>query len=236
MNTTLLSLATVAALATATAACAPDIGAAGLVAPGGAYDQQACVETALRRGPDPEAARDALAEMTQGCALGDSASCSMLGVIYELGRGVRPDTRYARDLYRKACGKGNARACGNLGELELKEGGAPDSAKSLLRTSCDAGHGRACTALGRVYADEGVPGSRALFQLACNRGEAAGCVALADQLERAGEPTSSPAVLELLLNACGRGEAEACSRLSNAARSRPAPASRSVAVAGASPR
>jgi TPR repeat protein len=84
---------------------------------GAPYDSQACVENALRRNPDPALLPDAAEQISAWCQTGDAASCSTLGVMYELGLGVRADRARAARLYRHACSDGNARACDNLGGL-----------------------------------------------------------------------------------------------------------------------
>jgi len=84
------------------------------------YDAQECVENALRNRPDPEAVSDAAVAFARACREGEAASCSVLGVMYELGRGFPRNTPYARTLYRSACQQQNQRACENLGELLLQ--------------------------------------------------------------------------------------------------------------------
>lgn len=84
-------------------------------APG--HDPQACVESALRRKPDEVLARQARGEFELACRVGDAASCSALGVMYEVGLAAphSPDT--AKALYARACRAGNDRGCNNLGTL-----------------------------------------------------------------------------------------------------------------------
>lgn len=96
-------------------ACAP--GAAGTTAAGPAFDAQACAEDALRRSPDAAHLANVAFGLSRWCAMGDAASCSMLGVMHELGLGVRRRRDHAWSLYRRACDAGNARACQNLYEL-----------------------------------------------------------------------------------------------------------------------
>ena len=205
------SRALVAALASALlAACAP------ARSPGSpeAYDHQTCVENALRNKPDPALLAEAAVELGQGCRFTDTASCSMLGVMYELGRGVPLDVRRARSLYQQSCDGGNARACGNLGALVLREPslGAPERALELLRSACDAVDARACATLGAAHLEGGAaPASpaeaRRLLELACDRGEPSGCVALALGLARSGDEARADT---LLARACARGHAEGC--------------------------
>jgi TPR repeat protein len=84
------------------------------------YDAQECVENALRNRPDPAAVSDAAVAFARACQEGEAASCSVLGVMYELGRGFPMNTPYARTLYRGACEAQNLRACENLSELRLR--------------------------------------------------------------------------------------------------------------------
>jgi TPR repeat protein len=147
------------------------------------YDAQECVENALRNRPDPAAVSDAAVAFAHACQEGEAASCSVLGVMYELGRGFPVDMPYARALYHSACEAQNLRACGNLGELLLREGSrARESGRaiSLLRTSCDGGGRRACDQLRRAYRNgDGEPRdstpATALFD-ACSAGYAPACV------------------------------------------------------------
>jgi TPR repeat protein len=180
----------------------------------GTYDPQACAETALRRSAAPELLPDSAEIMLRACSVGEADACSIAGVMFELGRGVRPDRERARSLYTRACDRGNARGCGNLGEM-LLQGGARREAMPLLQRSCDAKQGRACVILGRIES-EGAK-ARARFERACGVGEAAGCMALADLIERSAESGSRDRVVELLEKACANGSEEGCSRLSRRA-------------------
>jgi|HubBroStandDraft_2_1064218.scaffolds.fasta_scaffold1044749_1 TPR repeat protein len=92
---------------------------------GAPYDAQACAENALRNHPDPEILRGAAEQLWTFCQTGDAPSCSTLGVMYELGQGVRPDRARAARLYERACSDGNARACDNLSGLTRPAANAP---------------------------------------------------------------------------------------------------------------
>lgn len=194
------------------------------------FDPQACAEEALRRSPDPALMDDAVARFSGRCeGAGEPSSCSLFGVLLELGLGVRADHARARRLYRFACESGNQRACGNLGGLLLADaapGALPESALTLLRSSCDAGHGRPCAVLGRIY-DEGalVPRAPAVaaswFERACQRGDASACIGFADLIER-GEVAAAPArSAELLAMACARGDEVGCDRIARHPRAPP---------------
>jgi TPR repeat protein len=199
-------------------ACVP----AAAPTPAPIFDPQACAEEALRRSPDPAIVKEAADRFSRECeALGEVSSCSLLGVLLELGLGVHADHARARTLYRSACDAGNQRACGNLGGLLLAgavPGAPPDGALALLQRGCDAGYGRPCAHLGRIY-NEGTLVPRApvvaasWFERACQRGAATACVGLADLIER-GDVAAAPAHgLELLVVACAHGDEEGCARL-----------------------
>jgi TPR repeat protein len=124
------ALAAVAGLGAALLAACASPGAA---SPHAGYEEQACAEQALRRSPHPAILDGAEESFTLWCGLGDAASCSMLGVMYEAGAGVARDPRRALALYQRACSAGNARACTNLG--------------AALTAACQRGDGAACARL-----------------------------------------------------------------------------------------
>ena len=107
-------------------------------------DCQACAEEALRRDPDPVALVNAALTFELTCATRQPGACSLLGVLHELGVGAPRDLARARSLYRLDCDAGNARACGNLGALMLRDdGGATTELAAMLLTS-------ACSMRGRI--------------------------------------------------------------------------------------
>ncbi len=87
------------------------------------YEAQECVEHALRNQPEPETVREAAVAFTSACTKGEVASCSVLGVMYELGAGFPASTPRALALYGAACEAHNVRACENRDRL-LRFGGA----------------------------------------------------------------------------------------------------------------
>jgi TPR repeat protein len=86
------------------------------------YDPQECVENALRNAPNPGDVRDAAPAFASACEAGEASSCSVLGVMYELGRGFPIDTPRAMELYDAACDAHNPRACANRDRLLLRDG------------------------------------------------------------------------------------------------------------------
>ena len=85
------------------------------------YDPQVCVENALRNHPSPADMRDAAPAFAGACNGGEAASCSVLGVMYELGWNVPADISRARSLYATACDAHNLRGCENLRNLPLAD-------------------------------------------------------------------------------------------------------------------
>ena len=187
---------------------------------GGTFDPQACAEDALRRNRDPALAREAVAYSVERCRAGGTDGCSMLGVAYELGLGVRQDRALARSIYQHTCDAGDVRACGNLGELLLSGGESPSGAIALLRKACEAGHARPCGVLGDAYASgASIPRAPAeavsWSERACARGDAPSCVRLVDL------GASAARTDKLLTLACVGGDVEGCDRLGRRARSQP---------------
>jgi TPR repeat protein len=85
------------------------------------YDAQECVEHALRNQPEEDTVREAAVAFAGACREGEAASCSALGVMYELGRGFPVSTPHALALYGAACEAHNLRACENRDSLLLRD-------------------------------------------------------------------------------------------------------------------
>jgi TPR repeat protein len=186
----------------------------GGAAPG--YDQQACLERALRRAPDPETVARASEAFKKECREGGAEACSALGVMNEIGVGVPANAPRAVLLYKRACSAGNARGCANLGIAQAEGIGSPRDALAgarLLEPACYHGDARACLYLARLH-DAGEGASKdsvlaaQLLELACGGDEAAACVALGDARAKAGQPST-----EFYDKACSLGNAVACTRL-----------------------
>lgn len=89
----------------------------GTTAMGLDLELQVCVERGLASAQEPDVLADLRALSVQRCALGDAASCSVLGRMFELGAGVARNPDEARALYDRACRAGNGLACRNLRAL-----------------------------------------------------------------------------------------------------------------------
>lgn len=111
----------------------------------GSFDQQRCVEEALRRRPKLSEVGDAVSLFRTNCNLGDSAACSALGVMYEVGVGKPADAKHAGKLFTKACVGKNQLGCENLAKLlELRAISATSQRIALLRESCRGTRGGYC--------------------------------------------------------------------------------------------
>jgi TPR repeat protein len=197
-----------------TAGCATS--SFGGAAPG--YDQQACLERALRRAPDPELVARASKAFKAECREGGAEACSALGVMNELGVGVPMDAAHAVALYARACAAGNSRGCANLGVARAEGIGGPRDVVAgarLLAPGCEHGDARACLHLGRLHLG-GDGGSNdlalaaELFGRACAGEEPSACVALGDVRASAGNADAAAA---LYGEACGLGDVTGCRRL-----------------------
>ena len=51
----------------------------------------------------------------KGCNSGNVGGCANLGLLYDVGQGVKQDYKKAAELYEKACNSGNVISCFNLG-------------------------------------------------------------------------------------------------------------------------
>jgi hypothetical protein len=175
---------------------------------------------------------DAAVTLRKSCGSGDMAACSILGVAHELGRGAPRDASLAERLYRQACDGGNARGCGNRGELVLA-GAAPgssDQGLALVFQACDGGSGRHCGLVGRSYA-EGVivplsPSTAASFlERGCLRGDTTSCLGVADIFEQGLVPAAPGRAHVLVAAACSLGDRAACDRADKLGKPQPRTAS-----------
>ncbi|MBU1653471.1 MAG: sel1 repeat family protein [Gammaproteobacteria bacterium] len=105
------------------------------------------------------------------------------------------DKRQARQLYAKACDKGDANGCFNLGNMHYKGEGGPVNerqARQLLAKACDKGDAGGCFNLGNMhYKGEGGPVNKyaapILFEQACVTGRAADACKSLEFMKRNGE-------------------------------------------------
>lgn len=184
------------------------------------YDQQACIENALRHHPDASSIDSARRRFSESCRGGEASSCSALGVMNELGLGAPADVRTAASLFRRACDAGNARGCVNLGGLLARGEGVPrDAARAqhLFADACRQDEMSGCARLGRQVLtrsdhptrDELEYGRR-LLEHACIRKERSACLDLGDALTGLRRHHDA---LVAYTKACLDGDEVACHRM-----------------------
>ena len=181
------------------------------------YDEQACLEQALRRDPDLRTLEKALVAFGEACSEGHPEACSALGVMNEIGVGVPANPARAVALYDRACRSGNVHGCTNLAVARIEGIGGPRDvrlAARLLEPSCDRGDARACLYLARLHdIGEGTSQDHALagwlFEVACDGEEASACIARAESLANAGRRDQAS---EFYDKACSLGDVRACAR------------------------
>jgi len=158
----------------------------------------------------------------KGCQANVTASCVILGILYEKGQTIEPDKQTAARLYRDACAQGNLRGCADLGNLyQVGQGVAQDygQARSLFQKACDGGEMVGCSNLGLLDAN-GVGGAKnfdeafSFYRKACDGGETVGCYNLGVMYED-GESVGKDAAqaVSLYRKACDGGEMRGCNKL-----------------------
>jgi TPR repeat protein len=181
-------------------------------------ERQRCLECALREHSKSADAERGSQRFADRCAAGDAASCSVLGVMHELGRGVPRDELRAADLYQRACIGHNPRGCVNLGRLFRRGAGRRHddaTAAMLFDVACRRAEGEGCFELGQLRYDEGrTQLAREPLDRGCHHGHGRACEALGwlDQHGYGGERDPERARL-LFERGCRLGASSACSRL-----------------------
>jgi uncharacterized protein len=199
--------------AVAAAGCQPTDGALQLNAA-----KQQCVECGLRVQTDGDLSPEALRVFTRSCRLGDAAACSVVGVIFEGGRGVTKDIKGAARFYAAACRSGNARGCVNLGKFYARgQTGTTDlaGARTLFEFGCAQGNAAGCFHLGQVRFQLGdQSGARRALNESCRAGSAKAChlSATMHALGQGGEKDEARAA-SLYRRACQRGSNPSCNQL-----------------------
>ncbi len=197
----------------ATAGCQPAAGAVQLSAA-----KQQCVECGLRVPTDTDISPEALRGFTRSCRQGDAAACSVVGVIFEQGRGVAQDIKGAARFYAAACRSGNARGCVNLGKFYARgQTGTKDlsGARTLFEFGCAQGNAAGCYHLGQVQFQLGdQAGARRSFNASCRAGSAQAChLAASMHVLGQGGVKDEARAASLYRRACERGSSSACNQL-----------------------
>jgi TPR repeat protein len=124
------------------------------------------------------------------CQSGDVRACNGVGVLFEYGRGTKPDSTIASGFYSRACDASYAPACTNLAWLCSLGHGVPHDAQQALalftrafdasRLACKRGDGHGCLMAGELLLQGMVTpkeddSALAWFRAACDDGERKGC-------------------------------------------------------------
>ncbi len=164
----------------------------------------------------------AVALARKGCQASVTASCVILGILYEKGEAIQPDSQSAARLYRDACTQGDFRGCADLGNLYQLGQGVPrdyDQARNLFAKACDGGEMAGCSNLGILSANglgKAKDSAEALsdYQKACSGGEMVGCYNLGVMVEDGDGGVKDVAqALSLFAKACDGGEMRGCNKL-----------------------
>lgn len=167
----------------------------------------------------------AVSSLTELCARDETSetqSCSALGFLHHLGRGVAQDDARAASLYERACEHRDARGCALLG-WSFEEGlHAPRDlarAAALYQRGCDEtllGAHLACVHLGNALVTgrgvaQHVARAVAAYERACELGEPVACQNLAEHL-LSGEGIAPDAerARAMLHRACAGGGEKSC--------------------------
>lgn len=185
-------------------------------------------------------AAKSLGYATRGCDGGDAVACALVGQHHENGLGVpwAPDRAVA--LYEKACLAGAGLGCFLSGEMYVRGHGVDidahkaesDRARALAAwlPACQGAEPRWCTYAAGLKLRNHWAAARELYQRACDRGVASGCVFLLDT--QSAEPVRpGDARLVELDRLCSGGEPSACAVLSRLERSKPSRFSASPQIA-----
>ena len=113
---------------------------------------------------------------------------------------------------KKACEKGDVKACGILGVHKDKEGKAAE-AKELFVKACSGGSFAGCVELGTLNEKAGdYSNAKRLFSKACTGGELFGCNKLGRLEEKNGSKSEAK---KIFAKACDAGDMHGCSNLGN---------------------
>lgn len=150
------------------------------------HDPQACVDRALAGHQDRELLAMSRDHFAKGCAGGDMASCSTLGLMNERGLAMATDAVKAHHLYEMSCAAHNPGGCEHLGMMLIRGGHmapAPERGVNMLAKACALGKARACHTLGDMHRTGGVVArddirAGSLYGTGCEFGHAASCYSL----------------------------------------------------------
>jgi len=147
------------------------------------------------------------------CGQADLASCVFLADRYVRTSRDRRAVARAHELATRACERGFAAGCTELGEIvKHGEGGDPQAAADAFRKACDLGDARACELCALMEYERDEPGEKSaadqMLSKACGMGRLSSCHFLAIQLLE--KPDTQAQGISLLLRTCSRGDGPTC--------------------------
>lgn len=154
----------------------------------------------------------------RACELGEPDSCHYLGVLLELGVGVKQDIPRATSLHQTSCAQGVARGCFSLGLMYWQGLGVKASieeATALFTLACKHGDALGCRNMGNLAVQGlGVPqdneAATRYYEKGCRLGDGQSCYNLAQMW--AARNVDRERVDELRAMACVKGYERACSQ------------------------
>jgi TPR repeat protein len=169
--------------------------------------------------------------LAHGCEADDPFACEKLGSLYFVGRGVPKHPFHALALWTYACEKGVGVACEQAGAELVSGAKVPrdlERAVQLYDTGCAHQRASACTRAGELWSGGLLQPGAAVqsgltpaprraaraFRRGCDRGDPAGCHALAlALLEGRGVTQDAKSGIALLERACTSEHATSCRQL-----------------------
>ncbi len=163
----------------------------------------------------------------RSCNDGDMVACYKVGYAYDAGMGVKADSAFALDYFKRSCDGGHLSACADAGDIlvllyennaELQEG------VGYLNKGCNGSDSASCFLLGEAYyfgdigdgADEDLSRAVSLYQKGCELGSTDACLEVAyhyidPEIETmTPDPNRAYAIYKRL---CDSGAPEGCTSL-----------------------
>lgn len=160
--------------------------------------------------------------LDSACRAGERSACARLAEL--LARGDQLEVARARQLYRRACDAGYAKACVAASEMMYDGLGGPVDqlgAEDLVHNGCAVGYAPACTRAGEYFGqarperDARAGRARHYFLQGCEGGDLMACGALGRILATYSSSSYRSRARELLEQACEGPDARACFELAS---------------------
>ena len=161
--------------------------------------------------------------LVKACENNQSKECLKLGMVYEEGSYLPPDTRVSAWYYYKACQQGEGAACRRLAtQYYYGEGVVKSKPNALwyLRRGCTLRDPKSCYYLAKQYMHgkeirKDPESAEKLYRYACKHGVMGACTSLADLLYRRSKSDRNAAaeMIQLYRKACRAGVISYCGDL-----------------------